>query len=402
MDKAKGAVLFVDDEEKILKALRRTLREEPYQCLFALGGHEALDILDTHPIHVMVTDMYMPGMSGEELLQHLQVHFPQVIRLILSAKSDSGSLLKAINTGQIYRFIVKPWDDGELKIVVRQALEYALIQEEKRHLSEQLEAQNRLLEEMVEQRSQQLLNIQGQAEIGKYVSQIVHNLKNPLHAIFGTLDLAELILTQDKEINKAKLAEIIIDARKSADHLNQIVGGILVHGKTDHRMQLMPVDLNAVIEEEVVFFEIDPLFRKKIEKKLVLEPDLPPILGDAVQIKQIIDNLLANAASAMTHTEIKKLTIKTAYYQDSVFMKIEDTGEGIETENLAGIFNPYFSTKLSDQGTGLGLASVKAMVEAYKGRIDVQSEKGKGTTFTLQLPTVRHVMKEKTPLIKTG
>lgn len=395
MNETKGAVLFVDDEEKILSALKRTLRGEPYECFFALGGREALDVLNEHPVQVMVTDMYMPGMSGEDLLNHLKSHFPQIIRLILSGKSDSGSLLKAINTGQIYRFIVKPWDERELKIVVRQALEYALIQEEKRRLTEQLEAHNRLLEEKVEQRSQQLLKMQGQADIGKYASQIVHNLKNPLHTIFGALDLAELMLTQDKDIDKAKLTDIVVNARKSADHLHKIVSGILMHGKTDHRIQLMPLDLNAIIEEEVAFFNIDPLFRKKIEKKLVLEPDLPPILGDPVQLKQIIDHLLANAGSAMVDTEKKMLTVKTAYYQDSVFMKIEDTGEGIAPEDLPRIFNPDFSTKSSDRGTGLGLASVQAMVTAYKGRVDVRSEKGKGTVFTVQLPAVRQIIKTK-------
>lgn len=395
MNEIKGAVLFVDDEEKILSALKRALRAEPYECFFALGGREALDVLNQHHVHVLVTDMYMPGMSGEELLNHLKIHFPQIIRLILSGKSDSGSLLKAINTGQIYRFIVKPWDEGELKIIVRQALEFALIQEEKRRLSDQLEAQNRLLEEKVEQRSQQLLKIQGQADIGKYASQIVHKLKNPLHTVFGALDLAELMLTQDKDIDKTKLTDIIVNARKSADDLHKIVSGILMHSKTDHRMQLMPVDLNGIIEKEVAFFDIDPLFRKKIEKKLVLEPDLPPILGDPVQLKQIIDNLLANASSAMVDTEKKQLTVKTAYYQDCVFMKIEDTGKGIAPEDLPRIFDPDFSTNSSDRGTGLGLASVQAMVTAYKGRIDVRSEKGKGTVFTVQLPAVRQIMKTK-------
>jgi hypothetical protein len=76
-------------------------------------------------------------------------------------------------------------------------------------------------------------------------------------------------------------------------------------------------------------------------------------------------------------------------------MKIEDTGKGIAPEDLPRIFDPDFSTKSSDRGTGLGLASVQAMVTAYKGRIDVQSEKGKGTVFTVQLPAVRQAIKTK-------
>ena len=118
-------VLFVDDEEKILKALRRGLLEEPYKTLFAGSGKEALEILEHNQVHVLITDMRMPEMNGLELLGIVKNKYPYIIRLILSGYAETETLLRAINEGEIYRFIPKPWNhDEELKTVLRQSIEF--------------------------------------------------------------------------------------------------------------------------------------------------------------------------------------------------------------------------------------------------------------------------------------
>lgn len=393
MDTSDGAVLFVDDEINVLKALRRSCRSEFHTCFFAVSGKEALDILNTHPVHVVVTDMNMPGMSGEDLLHRIKADYPRVIRLVLSAQGDSNSLLKAINTGYIYRYIVKPWDERELKINVRHALEFALIQEEKRNLMEQLEVQNSLLEHKVEQRSRQLLKIKGQAEIGKYASQLVHNLKNPLHAIMGALDLMDMLASSNDQISSYELGNVTDLAKKGAKQLLRIISGILDHVRTSHCFELTPVNVNQVIEEEMAFLDIQPVFKKEVRKELYLYPGLPPVLGNATQIKQILDNIIGNAIDAMVDSERKQLTIRTSSGNGFVTIEIDDTGEGIAPEDMDKIFNADFSTKPADKGTGLGLVSVKTMVDAYQGRVDVTSEKGRGTTFTIHLPAAHNVAK---------
>lgn len=124
MDK-KPIVLFVDDEEQILKSLKRGLLDESYNKLFASSGEEALEILDNNEVYVIVTDMRMPEMSGLELLKIVKVKYPNVIRMVLSGYTQITTLLTAINQGEIYKYITKPWKlEKEFIPAVREAIDY--------------------------------------------------------------------------------------------------------------------------------------------------------------------------------------------------------------------------------------------------------------------------------------
>jgi PAS domain S-box-containing protein len=116
-------VLFVDDEPPVLNSLKRVVRTEPYRCLFAQSGQEALALMEQEDIHVIVSDLRMPGMDGFTLLSHIKEKFPHTVSLVLSGLQDKESIFEAIKRGHLYRYILKPWDNSELKIVVRQAIE---------------------------------------------------------------------------------------------------------------------------------------------------------------------------------------------------------------------------------------------------------------------------------------
>lgn len=121
----KRTVLFVDDEEGILNSLRRSLLDEPYETLFANSGSQALEILEQEEVHVIVSDLGMPEMGGLELLGIVKNSYPHAIRLVLSGNTDKDNLLKAINQGEILRFVPKPWKSNEeFKTIIRQAIEY--------------------------------------------------------------------------------------------------------------------------------------------------------------------------------------------------------------------------------------------------------------------------------------
>jgi two-component system response regulator HupR/HoxA len=118
-------VLFVDDEEKVLTSLKRGLLDEPYKTLFASSGKEALETLKRKQVHVIVTDMRMPEMGGLELLRTVKKEYPHIIRMVLSGYTQVSTLLTAINQGEIFRFITKPWKlEEEFKPAVREAVEY--------------------------------------------------------------------------------------------------------------------------------------------------------------------------------------------------------------------------------------------------------------------------------------
>ena len=136
----KRTVLFVDDDEKVLKGLQWALIDESYECLFATSSRQALDLLERHNIHVICADMRMPEMNGLELLKIVKQRYPHVVRLILSAYAQVGMLLLAINQGEIFRFIPKPWRmEVEFKPFVLEAIEYYNLKAERDQLIAELE-----------------------------------------------------------------------------------------------------------------------------------------------------------------------------------------------------------------------------------------------------------------------
>lgn len=379
-------ILFVDDEQHILNALERCLRKEPYQCRFAGSGVEALEMLSQQPSDIVVSDMRMPRMTGVELLKQVASRYPQTIRLVLSAWADSNDILDAINEGHIYQYIIKPWDDRGLRAVLRQAAEVKELQVKNQELMERLQQYNRELEQRVERRTAELLKIRNIAEIGKYASQIVHNLNNPLHAISGVIDLLRRNIKKQRPMEPEEMTRWLDIAKQSIKDLKSIISGILLHVRDQSRFEVSKVDINALIEQELKFFQLDNGFKNHIAPELSLEADLPSISGHPVQIKQILDNLIHNAWDAMVDTDPKRLMISTKSDENRVVIEVRDTGEGIAPEHLDRIFDSDFTTKPIGQGTGLGLAGVKTMVESYAGTIEVKSSPGRGTTFTVKLP----------------
>lgn len=121
----KRTILFVDDEQRILTSLKRGLLDEPYNMLFTQSCKDALEILEREEIHVIVTDMRMPEMNGLELLRIVKQKHPRIIRMVLSGYTHVNTILTAINQGEIFRYITKPWKtNDELKAIIRQAIEY--------------------------------------------------------------------------------------------------------------------------------------------------------------------------------------------------------------------------------------------------------------------------------------
>jgi len=156
-------VLCVDDEPNILSALKRLFRPHGYRVLCADSGADALAMLEHEQVDLVISDMRMPEMDGAQFLECVRERWPDTMRLLLTGYSDIGSILAAINRGEIYRYITKPWDDNDIVLVVRHALERRTLELEKDRLealtrsqNEQLKALNQSLEQKVEARTLEL------------------------------------------------------------------------------------------------------------------------------------------------------------------------------------------------------------------------------------------------------
>lgn len=158
-------ILCVDDEPNVLRALTRLFLDEDYEILTAASGEEGLAILaEEAGLQVVVSDYRMPGMNGVDFLKQVCEKWPDTVRIVLSGYADTAAVVSAINEGQIYKFIPKPWNDDELKVAIAKAVELYFLQVENmdlnlqlRQSNEELQLLNENLEELVRERTNELL-----------------------------------------------------------------------------------------------------------------------------------------------------------------------------------------------------------------------------------------------------
>lgn len=204
-------VLCVDDEANILSAMKRLLRKEDFHLLTSGGGEEALAMMAQNDVHVVISDQRMPKMSGTEFLKQVRQRYPDVIRIILTGYTDVDSITEAINQGHVYKFFLKPWNDQNLKLEIKQALEqYSLVRSNKElhqkiiQQNEELRAMNEKLEVMVKERTLSL-------EIQNQALQISHSILEDLHLpIIG--------------VSADKIVVLINQAAQSLLGENQLIG----------------------------------------------------------------------------------------------------------------------------------------------------------------------------------
>jgi response regulator RpfG family c-di-GMP phosphodiesterase len=171
-------VLCVDDEPNILSAIRRVFRATGYRVLLAEGGEQALDVLSRESVHLVISDMRMPVMDGAQLLEQVRYRWPAIARVLLTGYADVGSTVAAINRGEIFRYITKPWNEDDLLRAAREALERQALLHEKARLeamvarhNDELKLLNASLEQQVAERTAQLSS--ANARLGKnYLSTI--------------------------------------------------------------------------------------------------------------------------------------------------------------------------------------------------------------------------------------
>ncbi len=231
----------------------------------------------------------------------------------------------------------------------------------------------------LEEREVRLIRSERLAAVGKIAAQITHEVRNPLSSIGLNAELLE------EELGKAgtnhEEAQVLVRAIiQEVDRLTQITEQYLRLTRLP-RPRLEREDANGLVSSLLAFLK-EELAGRSIQVETQLGSDLPLILGDENQLRQALLNLLRNSTEAMG--EGGQLTVSTAATTSHVTIAIRDTGEGIDPAHRAKIFEPFFSTKKG--GTGLGLALTQQIIIEHGGAIDVESDPGKGTRFTVRLP----------------
>lgn len=191
-----ATVLFVDDEANILSSLQRLFRPAGYHILTASSGAQALEILEQEPVDLVISDMRMPGMDGAAFLEQVGKRWPDTLRILLTGYADITSTINAINKGQIYRYISKPWEDSDIRFTVQHALEARNLLREKRRLEEVVSRQNQELktinnnlEKMVESRTQEIKQTADMLDLA--FQELKKSYRAAIHVSAGLIDIRE-------------------------------------------------------------------------------------------------------------------------------------------------------------------------------------------------------------------
>ena len=253
-------------------------------------------------------------------------------------------------------------------------------------ISSLIKAFNKMVKE-IDSKQEQLLQARKLAAIGTFSSGIAHEINNPLNNILLTADTLE---EEFDVLSEEEAREMVHDIIYQTERASKIVRNLLDFSRETEPEQ-RELNIRDVIEKTRSLVQ-NQLTVHGIRLEDLVPEDLPPILGDPHQLQQVFLNLFVNAVHAMKGQEGGKITISGRKAARG-FIRIDfsDTGCGIAEKDLKRIFDPFFTTKEVGEGTGLGLSIVYGIIKKHKGYIEVHSTVGKGTTFSIYLPTLKPV-----------
>lgn len=372
-------VLFVDDEKGAVVGFSRHFSRE-FTVYTAMNGQEGLQAIQQHPeIAVILSDQRMPGMTGIDMLRLTREMVPTSIRILITAHSDIDVVVEAINKGNVYQYVTKPYNDVDLRYSIIQAIEYYRVVAER----------DRLYAEKIET-LKKMARLNRLSSIGILAAGMAHEINNPLVAISTFLQM--LPLKKNEPGDKEYWDEFYGVATTEIKRIKDLISQLLSYSKGTQASQIYAkeadfsktIDLNQVIQEVVIFLKSQAK-QKDIQFDVVLEPTVPKVVMDEEKIRQVLINLTLNAIQATTSG---KITLRTSSNPDQKYVEfaVSDTGVGISDRNLEQLFSPFFTTKSPNEGTGLGLMTCHHIVDEHRGNIDVRSKLGVGTTVTVQLP----------------
>ncbi len=364
-----GSVLIADANEDLREVMRKMLQRAGYSVLAAAGGREALELAEEQSPDVAVLDIGLTDPTGLSCCRSLKAQplSQSLMVIMLTPRGDAESRIAAYEAGAD-DYLEKPFHREELLGRVRACVRM-------KRLGDELRERNRLLIES----QKALVQRETMATVGILAAGIAHEFNNILSGIAGCAQLVQ----RDPKHLPILMKTIASQSARAQDILQSL--RTFTHGQ---RLTFMPVDLGAIVEAAHC------LVKKEVEKKgitLVLDipSGMPPLRGVPGQIQQVLVNLLLNAVHATQPGGT--IRVEGRSEKDRIRIKVSDTGCGMSKEVLERIFDPFFTTKGplgggKEPGTGLGLTVVKNIIRTHGGDIAVESEPGRGSSFTITLP----------------
>ena len=410
----KPIILIIDDDPGLRKTLNDILAVKGYEPLAAKEGGEGLDLIRQYPVAVALIDLKLPDLPGIEVLRRMRSDHPATEAIILTGNATLDSAIEATNNGA-FSYIQKPCDVDQLLQHIRHAVEKRESAEKIRHYQEHLE-------DLVLERTRDLEIAKEAAEAGnraktEFIANMSHEVRTPLNSIIGFSEILLDGLSGGLSGKQREYAGYVLDCGRS---LRDLILNVLAFSEAESgRMELR---MNRFLLRDMLYAAAAMVREQALRNAITLTVALESaaereIEADADKVQQALFQLLSNAvkftpAGGSVHVHARRVSSLESQVSslnlrpetrnsqlDSDFMEIAvvDTGIGIKPQDLPRLFTAFtqleapITKKFS--GTGLGLALAKKIAELHGGSIGVESEYGKGSTFTFMLPLAQATKK---------
>lgn len=352
-------VLYLDDEENNLLAFKATFRRT-FEIFTATSAAQGISILNDNKVEVIIADQRMPQSTGVEFFDIVRVAHPHPIRILLTGFTDTEAIIDAINKGQIFRYIKKPWDVLELQTTITNAHEIYTTRKNLKNKVDELERAN--------------------DELNRFVYSTSHDLRSPLASLMGVLSLAKM---EGSVTDPNGYMQMIETCVKKMDFFTIKV--IEYYRSKRMHKTIETINFKTLAENSIEMFGLqNPAIKFDFHLNQFTE-----FKTDTFRLSVILDNLLSNAVKYQNPEEPNpsiKLLIDADEKEANII--IEDNGVGIIEDHLNNIFTMFFRSNFQVTGLGIGLYIVKEALNRIGGEITVQSSYGVGTCFKLKVPNV--------------
>lgn len=360
MSEPKIKVLYIDDELHNLNAFKAAFRRE-YDILLAESAEEGRAVLQQQEseIPVIISDQRMPGETGIEFFESIKDIYPYSLRILLTGYTDIQAVISAVNIGNIFRYLQKPWNEEEIHQTILAAFEIY-------HSRVQLIEKNKELEKAYN-------------ELDKFVYSASHDMRAPLMSILGITRLARLEKDQEPE-------PYFVMIEQSVLKLDDFIKNIIDYYKNNRfDQEIKSIDLKTLIENciesnryQTGSKEID--FRLKVDQQAEFK-------SDELKLSIILNNLISNAIKYRNESANPPFVDVSAQCDENqAVIRVADNGVGIPESEIENIFKMFYRAANNNSGSGIGLYIVKDAITRLEGTISLQSALDQGTTFQLEIP----------------
>jgi signal transduction histidine kinase len=370
-------ILLVDDEAGIRKVLGISLADLGYTVHTAEDAARALELIEAVSPTIILTDIKMPGMSGIELLKTIKARYPDTEVIMLTGHGDMDLAVESLKH-RATDFITKPISDDALNVALQRA-------GERIGMRRQLAAYTQNLEHLVEEKSRQLIEAERLAAVGETVAGLSHTIKN----IAGGLDGGMFVLEKGIELQDAEYLDQGWElVRGNVDRIKALSLDLLNFAKTD-RLEYRLADPQTPAREVV---ELMASRARELGLALTLnvESGLTRTRMDPLGIHQCLLNLVTNAIDACVEAEAlerePRIDVSVQSTADGgICYRVTDSCGGMDEAVQARLFQRFFTTK-GERGTGIGLMLTRTIVQRHNGTLEVSSQPGQGSCFSINLP----------------